>query len=53
MLTRSSGDAASSDLHDIMNDLSEIRERLKEQRDAAAAGLRIRMWITMFVLPLI
>jgi hypothetical protein len=41
MLVRSSIDAAASDRDVIINDLSDIRERLKEQRDMAAAGLRV------------
>jgi hypothetical protein len=53
MLVRSSVDAALSNFEVMMNELNEIRERLKEQRDSAAAGLRISMWITMLVLPLI
>jgi hypothetical protein len=48
---RSSVDAASSDRNVMMHDLSEIRERLKQQRDSAAAGLRNSTWVTMCFLP--
>jgi hypothetical protein len=43
MLVRSSVDAALSNVEVMMNELNEIRERLKEQRDSVAAGLRNRM----------
>jgi hypothetical protein len=47
---RSSVDAASSDRNVIMNDLGEIRQRLKDQRDSAAAGLRNSTWLKILVL---
>jgi hypothetical protein len=40
MLGRSSADAAVSDRNAIMNDLSNIRERLIKKQDSAAEGLR-------------
>jgi hypothetical protein len=43
ILGRSSADAASSDRNVITNDLYEIREWLKEQRDSVSAGLRNSM----------
>jgi hypothetical protein len=43
ILSRSSVDMTSSDRNVIMEDLSEIRERLKEQRESAVAGLRKSM----------
>jgi hypothetical protein len=36
----------------MMNDLSEIRERLKEKQDSAAEGLRNSAWLTITILLL-
>jgi hypothetical protein len=51
MQDRSSVDAAVSDHNAIMNDLSDIRERLIKKQDSAAEGLRNSALLTMLLLP--
>jgi hypothetical protein len=50
---RSSVDSTLSNLTSMMDEVSEIRNRLKEQRDSADEGLRDSTWIAMLVPPVV
>jgi hypothetical protein len=53
MLGRSSADTAVSDRHVIMNDLTDIRERLIKHQESAAEGLRNSTQLIMLFLPVV
>jgi hypothetical protein len=53
MRGRSSVDSILSNLSSMMDEVSEIRNRLKRQQDSADEGLRDSAWLTMVVPPVV
>jgi hypothetical protein len=53
MRGRSSVDSILSNLNSMMEEVSEIRNRLKRQQDSADKGLRDSAWLTMVVPPVV
>jgi hypothetical protein len=53
MRGRSSVNSILSNLNSMMDEVGEIRNRLKRQQDSADEGLRDSTWLTMLVPPVV